>query len=378
MHRNHTSIIKLLAAIAALSILSGCAMAPGMNASFPDNRSNIRLPVKDGEGGQPENVSIRPITAELIMEQERDFYPQKGVPDPQTENYKYTLGPGDILSIIVWDHPELTIPAGAERSAEQSGTVVNENGTIYYPYAGIVRVAGLNVREVRDLLTKALSRVIENVQLEVRMAEFRSKRIYVVGEVRNPGIKRVTDIAPTVLEMVNQAGGFTDEADYRNITLTRKEKTYRIDLLALYENGNVEQNVLLESGDVINVPDRQLNKIFVLGEVNNPGSLLMNKSRKTLAEAISDAGDVNNDRADPSQIFIMRGNNGTPEVYHLDARTPDAMLLADRFPLQPRDVIYVDVAEIVRWNRVISNVLPTLNSLSTASGTSFPLFKGGR
>ena len=378
MHRNHTSKIELLAAIAALSILSGCAMAPGMNASFPDNRSNIRLPVKDGEGGQPENVSIRPITAELIMEQERDFYPQKGVPDPQTENYKYTLGPGDILSIIVWDHPELTIPAGAERSAEQSGTVVNENGTIYYPYAGIVRVAGLNVREVRDLLTKALSRVIENVQLEVRMAEFRSKRIYVVGEVRNPGIKRVTDIAPTVLEMVNQAGGFTDEADYRNITLTRKEKTYRIDLLALYENGNVEQNVLLESGDVINVPDRQLNKIFVLGEVNNPGSLLMNKSRKTLAEAISDAGDVNNDRADPSQIFIMRGNNGTPEVYHLDARTPDAMLLADRFPLQPRDVIYVDVAEIVRWNRVISNVLPTLNSLSTASGTSFPLFKGGR
>ena len=378
MHRNHTSIIKLLAAIAALSILSGCAMAPGMNASFPDNRSNIRLPVKDGEGGQPENVSIRPITAELIMEQERDFYPQKGVPDPQTENYKYTLGPGDILSIIVWDHPELTIPAGAERSAEQSGTVVNENGTIYYPYAGIVRVAGLNVREVRDLLTKALSRVIENVQLEVRMAEFRSKRIYVVGEVRNPGIKRVTDIAPTVLEMVNQAGGFTDEADYRNITLTRKEKTYRIDLLALYENGNVEQNVLLESGDVINVPDRQLNKIFVLGEVNNPGSLLMNKSRKTLAEAISDAGDVNNNTADPSQIFIMRGNNGSPELYHLDARTPDAMLLADRFPLQPRDVIYVDVAEIVRWNRVISNVLPTLNSLSTASGTSFPLFKGGR
>ena len=378
MHRNHTSIIKLLAAIAALSILSGCAMAPGMNANFPDNRSNIRLPVKDGEGGQPENVSIRPITAELIMQQERDFYPQKGVPDPQSENYNYTLGPGDILSIIVWDHPELTIPAGAERSAEQSGTVVNENGTIYYPYAGIVRVAGLNVREVRDLLTKALSRVIENVQLEVRMAEFRSKRIYVVGEVRNPGIKRVTDIAPTVLEMVNQADGFTDEADYRNITLTRKEKTYRIDLLALYENGNVEQNVLLEPGDVINVPDRQLNKIFVLGEVNNPGSLLMNKSRKTLAEAISDAGDVNNNTADPSQIFIMRGNNGTPEVYHLDARTPDAMLLADRFPLQPRDVIYVDVAEIVRWNRVISNVLPTLNSLSTASGTSFPLFKGGR
>ena len=63
-----------------------------------------------------------------------------------------------------------------------------------------------------------------------------------------PRYQRVTDIAPTVLEMVNQADGFTDEADYRNITLTRKKKTYRIDLLALYENGNVEQNVLFGTG----------------------------------------------------------------------------------------------------------------------------------
>ncbi len=378
MHHPNRSKLKLLAAIATLSILTGCAIAPGMNANFSGDKSNIPLPVTEGDVQVPENVTIQPITAELIMAKESGFYPEKGEPDQQTADYSYTLGPGDILSIIVWDHPELTIPAGAERDAEQSGTVVNENGTIYYPYAGIVKVEGLNVREVRNLLTRALSSVIENVQLEVRMAAFRSKRIYVVGEVNQPGVKRVTDIAPTALEMVNQAGGFTGEADRRNITLTRKDKTYRIDLLALYENGNVEQNVLLEPGDVINIPDRQLNKVFMLGELNSPGSLLMNKSRKSLAEAISDAGDINNNTADPSQIFVMRGNAGTAEVYHLDASTPDAMLLADRFPLLARDVVYVDVSELVRWNRVIANILPTLNSLSTASGISFPLFKGGK
>ena len=368
---------KLLFISTMALIVSGCALAPGMNAGFSGGISNVKLPVTQGETRIPENVSIRPITAELVMEQQRDFYPQKGGVDPEIEQYLYRLGPGDILSIVVWDHPELTIPAGAERDAVQSGTVINENGTLYFPYAGIVPVAGKNVREVRSILTKKLSRVIENVQLEVRMAAFRSKRVYVVGEVKSPGIQQVTDIAPTILEMVNQAGGFTTEADRRNITLTRNDRSYRVDLLALYENGNVEQNILLKAGDVINVPDRQNNKVFMLGEFNNPGSLLMVKSRKTLAEAISDSGDINNNTADPSQIFVMRGSGDKPEIFHLNASTPDAMLLADRFPLKPRDVVYVDVSELVRWNRVITNVLPTLTSLSTASGTSFPLFKGG-
>jgi protein involved in polysaccharide export with SLBB domain len=81
-----------------------------------------------------------------------------------------SLGPGDILSIIVWDHPELTTPAGTFRTAEQAGTVVAEDGTMFYPYVGVIKVAGKTTREVRDMLANKLAKYIEKVQIDVRMA----------------------------------------------------------------------------------------------------------------------------------------------------------------------------------------------------------------
>lgn len=285
--------------------------------------------------------------------------------------------PGDIISIIVWDHPELTTPAGTFRTAEQAGTVVAEDGTIFFPYVGVIQVAGLTTRQVRDVLASKLAKYIEKIQLDVRMAQFRSKRVYVVGEVARPGTQEITDIPMTILEAVNRAGGFTTEADYSRVLLTRRGTTYRVDIQLMYEHGATEQNALLEPGDIVNVSDRSYNKIFVLGEVNKPGSLIMNKKRSTLAEALGDAGYINQDKANPRWIYVMRGDSDTPELFHLDGRTPDAMLLADRFPLRPRDIVYVDAADLVRWNRVISNILPTANMLNITSGTRYPLF-GGR
>jgi polysaccharide export outer membrane protein len=116
----------------------------------------------------------------------------------------------------------------------------------------------------------------------------------------------------------------------------------------------------------------------VLGEVTKPGSMIMSKKRSTLAEALADAGYISQDRANPKWIYLMRGDSDKPELFHLDGSSPDAMLLADRFPLQPRDIIYVDAADVVRWNRVISNILPTATTLYQTSLTQYPLFGGRR
>jgi polysaccharide export outer membrane protein len=227
---------------------------------------------------------------------------------------------------------------------------------------------------VRTLLSAKLAKYIEKVQLDVRMVAFRSQQVYVVGEVAKPGIQQVTDIPMTILEAVNRAGGFTPEADYSRVLLTRRGTTYLVDIQAMYDYGATEQNALLEQGDIVNVSDRSYNKIFVLGEIAKPGSLVMNKKRSTLAEALSDAGYINQNTSDPRWIYVMRGNTDTPEVFHLDSRLPDAMLLADRFPLRPRDIVYVDAAAVVRWQRVIANILPTATMLNLTSQTQFPLF----
>ena len=390
------SALRGVVLVAAATALGGCTIIPGVSGSFMRDQSRVELPVTQGDEQVPANVNITPITAELIIEQFKASQAagdgrfrlgnaggqtatrgDNTAPDPGLNHADYRLGPGDIINVIVWDHPEITIPAGSYRSAEQSGTLVADDGTIFFPYAGVFKVAGMTPREVRDVLAKRLAKVIENVQLDVRIVAFRSKRVYVVGEVKQPGLQPINDIQMTMLEAVNRAGGITEEADHGNVLLTRKGQTWRVDLQALYEEGDVSQNVLLQPGDIINVPDRELNKVFVLGEVRNPGSFMMNKRRTTLAEALSDAGFVNQSTSDPAWVYVMRTDNGSSELFHLNARSPDALLLAERFPLLPRDVVYVDVAAVARWNRVVSNILPTSQMLQLTSETRYPLF-GGR
>ena len=198
-----------------------------------------------------------------------------------------------------------------------------------------------------------------------------------------PGIQLVKDIPLTVLEAINSAGGLGTEADPRNIILTRNGKTYQVNLLSLYEGGDLRQNVPLQNGDVLNVPDRQFNKIFIFGETSAattgsgsaaiPGgsgstrsrSLYMSKGRMTLAEALSDSGGISQEFADAARIFIFRGGLGKPNIFHLNAHSPDAFLLADRFPLQPRDVVFVDRVEGLRWNQIINQIQPTITLLNS-------------
>ncbi|BBL35810.1 hypothetical protein Nstercoris_02087 [Nitrosomonas stercoris] len=361
-------------------------------------QSSVEMPTRESDEAILKKLNIQTINAELIirLEQNSSHYSLapdnvanhyfdyrigskaiKGVPTINEPYTQYRVGPRDILNITVWDHPELTIPAGEFRSAEAAGNVVGEDGTFFYPYVGVVQAAGRTVEDIREELTVRLSKYIEFVQLDVRVASYRSQRVYVVGEVTTPGIQLVKDIPLTVLEAINNAGGVTSEADLRNIILTRNDQTYSINLLNLYEGGDVTQNVLLQHGDVLNVPDNALNKVFVLGETNHfvaggaigrSRSLTMNKARMTLTEALSEAGGFDQETSDPARIFVFRGGLGKPEIFHLNAKSPDALLLADRFPLQPRDVIYVDRAEGIRWNQIIGQIQPTINLLNAFDG----------
>jgi polysaccharide biosynthesis/export protein len=380
-----------------LSQLTACTLIPGQHMSPFSKQSSGEIPVRVNDETILKKLDIRTINAQLIIELEKDFNTRslgpdnvanhhfdyrigsktiKGVPLPEPYS-QYRVGPRDILNITVWDHPELTIPAGQFRSAEAAGNVVGEDGTFFYPYAGIVQAAGRTVEEIREELTQKLSKYIELVQLDVRVASYRSQRVYVVGEVVQAGIQLVRDIPLTVLEAINNAGGVKPVADLRNVTLTRDDKTYSINLLSLYEGGDIKQNVLLKHGDILNIPDSSLNKVFVLGEtgfatggVSGTGlsmsrSLIMNKARLTLTEALSDVGGVNQTTSDAARIFVFRGGLGKSEIFHLDAKSPDALLLADRFPLQPRDVVFVDRAEGIRWNQIIAQIQPTITLLNT-------------
>ena len=407
-----------LFAILILFNLSSCTVIPGQHMNPFSEQSSIKLPVQENNIATLKKLNIQTIDANLIVKLENDInnrslgndnvannyfeyrigsVPTKGMPAQESAS-QYLVGARDILIITVWEHPELTNPFGGSSTSIASannvtsigssgsntlingGNVVGEDGTFFYPYVGIVKAAGKTVEDIRTELTEKLSQYIERVQLDVRVNSYRSQRVYVVGEVHQPGIQTLKDIPLTVLEAINNAGGINNQtADLRNITLAREGKTYSINLLALYEGGDITQNVLLKQGDVLNVADNQFNKIFVFGEntVGGTGagrsrSVIMNKGRMTLTEGLSEAGGFDQTTADASRIFVFRGRLNKPEIFHLDAKSPDALLLAEHFPLEPHDILYVDRAEGIRWNQIIAQIQPTVTLLNVFNGTLNP------
>jgi polysaccharide export outer membrane protein len=113
----------------------------------------------------------------------------------------------------------------------------------------------------------------------------------------------------------------------------------------------------------VRVADFRGQKVYVFGEVSKPGFLPLNDQPLTIVDALTLSGSIDSSTSDPAHIFVIRGNFSHPTIYWLNAKTPDKLLLAEHFNLQPGDVLYVSSTAASRWNRVLNQVLPTLNAV---------------
>ena len=128
---------------------------------------------------------------------------------------------------------------------------------------------------------------------------------------------------------------------------------------------------MLQHGDIVNVPDRSQQKVFMLGEVARSDSVDIFNGHLTLAAALGEVGGVNQNSANPSAIYIIRGTDKEkPQIFHLDAQYATGLLLAERFEMHAQDVVFVDTAGISQWNRVISQLLPSISVINIADDVS--------
>ena len=361
---------SLLSAMLCIA-LSGCVLAPGM-------RMNT---APDAAGGSPVDGApafrmtridtglIRELDAQAAREQDMQYERLAAAAVP------YRIGAGDVLQITVWDHPELAAaqgaaPQGTSRAADPvAGFVVDPRGNLSFPFAGDVPVAGLTADAAQARVTAALSRVYRNPQVTLRVASFRSKQVYIDGEVRTPGAQPVNDVPMTLYEALGRAGGLSQTADQSRMTLVRDGTTYPLDLSRMLRHGRNPADVVLAAGDLLHVPARSDYGVYVMGEVNKPTlALPLRDGRLTLSDALSQAGSMNAGTADAAQMFVIRGSGtDSPQVFHLDARSPVSMVLANEFELQPKDIVYVDGNGLVRFSRVLSLLLPGVNTSAAAA-----------
>lgn len=366
------SVITLAAAV-----LSACALSPGMHMGSP---SDVQGKLNEQGDEAPPGALIN-ITPQLLKEQQAamsqaisgDVRALFGTPQP------YTIGPGDILNIMVWDHPELALmPITSSRSQGSpsqadigNGYNVDASGIVQFPYVGALKVTGMTELEVRNALMKKLASYIKDPQVTVRVQSYRNRRVYVDGEVRTPGLQVMDDLPMTLPEALSRAGGFTKEADRSTIELTRKQKSVRISMPDLLRLGINPNKIMLANGDMIRVRSSVESKVFVMGEVLDARTQPMLDGEWTLADALGAAGGPNPLTSQVNQIYVVRkGKKDDAEIYHLDARNPTAFVLANGFQLKPDDLVYVDPAAVVRWQRVISNLLPSYAAVTaTRSAT---------
>ena len=203
-----------LTALAAGLLLVAC---DGARTDFPVRTDAIRAEVEE----MSTNVVVVKLTADNVdaFNTKRDLSGSRA--SLASDGWNYRIGVGDVLDVTVWDHPELNQDVNTGRSVEQAGQRVQADGTFYYPYVGQVPARGKTPEQIRDDLAKRLVAFFPDPQIEVRVASYKSQSVSVTGEVGNPSRQPLTDVPLTLLDAIDAAGGLTETADPRAVTIRR-------------------------------------------------------------------------------------------------------------------------------------------------------------
>ncbi|MDM4769746.1 polysaccharide biosynthesis/export family protein [Solimonas sp. SE-A11] len=371
------------APIVAAVMLAGCSITPGMRNDIDDGR--VSVPGLEIVKVTPEVVVAEALASRTARPAAASLAGMQGAADA----YVYRIGVGDVLRVVVWERPELNNPSGqAQGDASASGRVVDSDGTIFFPYVGKTQAAGLTAAELRANLTRSLTRLIREPQVDVRVIEFRSQRIYITGEVAKPGMVFLNETASGVLDVIAASGGFTELSNRRHVLLTRDGVVTELNLEKI-GRGDVQANVRLQANDQVHVDDVSDDKIFLLGDFVTQKTIVRQRTDISLAEALTAGGGLDKLGANAGAIFVFRRRDAgapaepvpaiasgqpaasrsadasgslLPKVYALDLSRAEGLLLAERFPLQPRDVVYVASTDFSKYNRIINQLLPTISA----------------
>jgi len=410
------------------------------------DKEKIPPVVKEVTPPQPAGKTYIRMQVEALSRKDyiKARFPEKKVYFPEElkpleKKPEYHVGPDDVLHVLVWNQPDLTMDV-----------VVRKDGSISMPLLGNIKVEGLAIPELEDVLKKGFTPFVEKPHIIVNPKEINSQRIFLVGRIRKPDIS----IGPvrlgyllrggnTLLEMLSDVEFYPD-ADLAASYVTREDLIIPVDLKALVKDGDLTQNVLLEPGDKVVIPG-PMKEITILGEVRTPDKYKVNLDT-TLTDALSIAKGVNKDSADlymayvarnrqilpinlkrlldigdmsqnmimedgdiiyipninekkfyvlgevakpgvvyysdpvdlvealaraggflttarRSQVVVVRGDIRSPQIYEINLLSMMEGRSMERFAMQKGDIVYIPRTAIADWNVFLSQILPTLQAV---------------
>ncbi len=359
--------------IIALLFISACATmeAPGISVKDFKETSGI-VTAEEKEAARKE---MEEITKMGLVKGNNVFTERNGVPE-------YMIGPGDVLTINFWVPYSIITSGRTDEGFKQSTStvVVRQDGKISYVFGDDIQVGGRTTNETREILTNQLKTYIRNPRVEVIVKEYKSKSALLLGMINvsqfqttmtGPGKYPLTG-KTTLLDLIVTAGGTvtgrdTGNADLKKVEVIRKGHRYAINLYNAMLRADVTQNIIIDDGDIVNIPELPTfgERVYVFGEVNKQGIYRLKDAQDLLA-AIANAGSTTL-IAVKSDIKIIREyveRQGKPVI--LSANLDEILKrgdLAQNIRLKDGDVIYVPRRVIGDINEFVVNTTPLLEYL---------------
>ena len=264
--------------------------------------------------------------------------------------YTYTLGSSDVISINLTDTDDV-----------DGSYIIDPYGNIDLPFIGKINIENLSLNDTKKKLISTLTKYYTNSDLQIKIEEFNSSKIYILGAVRNQLTINLDQKPIKLIDAAIQANynPNSESKAFGNKGLLRRDnQVYKIDINNIFQSTNDKDNFYLKKNDVIFV-DRNSDNLHIFGEVTKPGVYFPNIDY-SLTELISTAG-MSKLTADASKVYVIREDYDSflkINIFKLDIRNPINLVLGKRFLLKPKDIVFIPPTSLVKWNRVISLLLP--------------------
>lgn len=389
------SVLKYTSAILLCSLLTACASLPEAGPSATD----VATQSKSNEAGDGADrygiVDIDAIASRILQRRGPEsmfgsFPEHGGAADPR-------IGVGDFLSVTIWEAASgglFSAPVVAGQFSTGSKSVslpdqaIGRDGRISVPYVTApISVVGKTPLQVKAAIEKALDGKAIQPQVQVSITRQVSSTVTVTGEVTNGAVIPLTAKGMRILDVIAAAGGVHSAVHETSIRLSRGNRTVAVSMSKIVSDPR--ENINVRAGDVITAV-RSPQFFIASGATGVNAMVPFDSERMTLSQALGRVGGLQDNRSDPTGVFVFRyepysvahallPNNPlveqgrlTPIVYRLNMRDTNSLFVAQTFPIFNKDVIYVSNAPIVEVQKamqiftMISQPVTTGVSVSTS------------
>lgn len=361
-------LLSLLIPIISFFSMQSCTIeAPGISVK------TYREPAIVSEAADRQQKEMTEAIQQMSSIKENSVFTEKyGVPE-------YIVGPGDVITVNYWT-------PSRDEGFKQSiyTTTVRPDGKISFIFADDIKVSGYTAGEIKNILTGLAQKYMREPRIEVVVKEHKSKGALLFGQINilqqgTSGPGRYPLLGKTkVLDLIVAAGGAisgqnTGNADLRQVELIRQGKRYSLNLYNAMFRGDVSDNVVLDNGDTVTVPEMPTfaERVYVFGQVNSQGILKLKDSQDLLtAIALSGGTTPVAIKTDIKIIREYQERQGKPLI--LSANLDQILMqgdLAQNIRLKDGDVIYVPRSVIGDINEFIAVLTPSLDFLYNRPST---------